>query len=169
MVFDYVGEFGPVILMIFTIFLLIHKKVFLTYYFTGLIINTVLNIILKLLIRDPRPSDDTVQRLNIDQYGMPSGHSQSVGFSTSYIYLTLHNPNIFILYVIVSMLTMYQRYTSHCHTISQIILGYIVGIGIGCWFMYMASIRIQGHLQSKEDDNAYVLYYTFSHLKRPFY
>lgn len=149
---DNIGKYGPLVLILLTVVLLFNKKVFLMYYLIGLFVNTVINIILKGLIRDPRPSGDTVTRTPFDKYGMPSGHSQSVGFSLCYIWFTLYSPVVFVLYAIISVLTMYQRYKYNCHTIPQIIIGYITGIVIGVLFIYIALYKIKGKIHCKQDD-----------------
>ena len=152
-----IGEFGPLLLFILTVFLLSNKQIFLAYYLIGIFINTIINIFLKLLICDPRPSSDIVDRLKFDKYGMPSGHSQSVGFSTAYIFCTLNSQSIFVLYSIISLITMFQRYKNHCHTISQIVIGYIIGIVFGILIIYIASYKIKGVIHCKQDDNSFVL------------
>jgi dolichyldiphosphatase len=162
---DYIGFFGPVILFITTIFLLLHKQVFLWGYIIANIINIIFNIILKNLIKDPRPEQDprlfksaieNGKHLSIDKYGMPSGHSQSVGFSCTFIYFALYNFYYFLGYFIISIITMLQRFNSKNHTISQIIVGFLLGSLLGYISISICREYLKGKLREKKDDDCYI-------------
>ena len=113
-----IGQNGPLLLLIVTIFLLRNKYNFLFYYILFLIISLLVNIVLKGIIQQPRPSIDakTFQimmknkerfiykhGIPYDIFGMPSAHSQSVLMSTIFIYLSLHDIKIFILYLFITI------------------------------------------------------------------
>jgi membrane-associated phospholipid phosphatase len=83
---------------------------------------------------------------------MPSGHSQSVLFSTTFIYLALRKNNIFYIYLIISLLTMLQRVTYNYHTILQVCVGASVGFAVGYLFYYLATQNITGQIREKIDD-----------------
>ena len=55
---DYIGLYAPVILFILTLFLLRNMPNYLQYFVVGFIFNNILNIILKIAIKDARPNDD---------------------------------------------------------------------------------------------------------------
>ena len=165
---DNMGKFGPVILFIISIFLLRKKPNFLAYYVFGLFLNGLLILVLKGIFKQPRPSEDLQlfnlavkesKRFNFDNgypydiFGMPSGHSSYVLFSTIFIYLVFKNPNILLIYLLLSINTLRQRVISNNHTIIQVIAGAFVGILFSYFIFYMAQEKIMGKLLLKKDDN----------------
>ena len=56
---DWIGISAPVILFIISLFLLRNVKKYLLFYVGGFGLNNLLNILLKILIKEPRPDDDT--------------------------------------------------------------------------------------------------------------
>ena len=72
-------------------------------------------------------------------YGMPSGHSQSTLFFSTYVILNLLNNNFnnnvkilgTLLFTLISLGIMYSRIYLNCHTIQQVIIGGIIGILLG--------------------------------------
>jgi membrane-associated phospholipid phosphatase len=165
-IIDIIGYFGPQILILLTIFLLFNKYTLLQIYLIGFVINSFLNFVLKGIIKQPRPSEDKHvfnvwlnngmkgDRLWFDRFGMPSGHAQSVFYSTFFIIFALQNTNINILYLIISLNTLYQRVKYKNHTVLQVIVGAIVGTIIGSLLYYYSQKILQGKLKEKEDDNA---------------
>ena len=85
---------------------------------------------------------------------MPSGHAQQTAYSLMFIYLCLKNKSIFTYYLIITLITFYQRYKYRNHTILQIIVGAIVGILSGLIIFYMSQQNIKGLLKLKPDNNA---------------
>lgn len=162
------GKFGPLILFLSSLYLLWNKSNLLYYYICGGFFNAILNIVLKGIIKEPRPSEDP-KLFNIalkhsirfkfvngyphDIFGMPSGHAQSAFFSTVFIYLALKDIKISIMYLMVALLTMYQRVLFNRHTILQVFAGAIVGILFANCIYYMARQKITGKLRIKPDDN----------------
>lgn len=165
-IIDIIGFFGPQILILITILLLFNKYILLKVYLIGCTINIILNFILKGIIKDPRPSEDKhifnvwlnngmkSKRIWFDRFGMPSGHAQSVFYSTSFINFALQNTNISIFYLIVSIITLYQRVKYQNHSVLQVIVGLIVGVIIGSLLYYYSKKILKGKLNEKEDDNA---------------
>jgi len=167
---DKIGKYGPIILIIITLYLLRKHNNLFFYYAIGIFINTIVNIILKGLILQPRPSEDP-KMFNLaikngkrfvfkngiiphDICGMPSGHTQSVIFSTVFIYLSLKNIKIALSYLIISLITMYQRIEYNHHTTFQVIVGGIVGSLLAYIVFYLAKQNIKGIIKIKSDDNA---------------
>ena len=165
-ILNYTGEFGPMILFVPTIFLLFNKRATLIYYISGSFLNSVLNIFLKLLFQQPRPSDDPdkfelmMERrkhlllIPYDVFGMPSGHAQTVAFTTAFVFFTIRN-NIFRWFcVLISLLTIWQRVHYNYHTVLQVVVGSITGILFAGLMFYLNKINIAGLLKEKCDDNA---------------
>jgi len=159
---DYLGLFAPVILLLSSIVLLFKKKIYLNSFVFGFIFNNILNVLLKLLIKEPRPADDSRlieigvahgKRIGPHKFGMPSGHAQNCGFCLIFITLVLDNPNVTSIYVIITFISMYQRYLYNNHTILQLIIGLLVGLGFGYVTYLSANMLIRGNIKGKKDDN----------------
>jgi membrane-associated phospholipid phosphatase len=165
---DYIGLFGPLILFLFSVFLLWNKSNYLTYYVYGSVLNGLLTLILKGIFKQPRPSEDPklfnlaikeskrfkfIDGYPYDIFGMPSGHSSSVIFSTMFIFCVFKNNRFLLLYLLISMITMIQRITSNNHTFTQIIAGAFVGAIFSYLIFYMARQKIMGSLLLKKDDD----------------
>ena len=147
------GQYGPFILLFMSLYLLKNLNNYLFYFTFGYFLNILLNIVLKGLIQQPRPMDDE-HLFNIamnngkrfimhngmpfDIFGMPSGHSQSVMYSTCFIFLVLKNIKITIFYLLISIITFYQRVIEKYHTVFQVIIGNIVG---GLIFIYNTKLK----------------------------
>lgn len=137
-IIDRIGFYGPTINFIIGFISLLKQVKYLSGYlvFTG--INYILNNVLKTTFQEARPSgrillyqgeDDHYK--NASMYGMPSGHGQSVFFALTYVYLVKHSLYTFILELSIALLTCYQRWKYRRHTISQIIVGSLIGILFG--------------------------------------
>lgn len=144
------GAYGPIILIVLSWYLLWDHKNLFFYYTVGIFANAILNIIFKGIIQEPRPMfDDKKVRLlktygkdffyqngiPFDIFGMPSGHAQASLFSTVFVYLTFKQTNLLYIYVPLTLLTCYQRVKFDYHSISQIVVGGIVGAAFG-YFVY---------------------------------
>ena len=84
---------------------------------------------------------------------MPSGHSESAFYSTSYIHFALKNENITFIYTVFSLITLSQRVYFKYHTVLQVIIGSIVGIVFSYFIYYLAKKQITGLLIKKKDDD----------------
>jgi membrane-associated phospholipid phosphatase len=162
------GKLGPLLLFINSLYLLWNKNNLFYYYVYGVFLNAILNLVLKGIIKEPRPSEDP-KLFNIalkhstrfkfvdgyphDIFGMPSGHAQSALFSTIFIYLALKDIRITIGYLFVSLLIIYQRVLFKQHTVIQVFAGAIVGILFGGFIYFMAQQKIMGKLRAKKDDD----------------
>ena len=161
------GGYAPVLLILLSWYLLWEHNNLLFYYNIGLISNSVLNIILKGLIQEPRPMFDNKKvRLMIAHkdyffqngikfhiYGMPSGHAQMSFFNLVYIYLSLKHTNLLYLYLVISLLICYQRVKYEFHSILQVIVGAIIGSGFGFLVYKLAREKIKGKIREKPDDD----------------
>lgn len=134
-IIDHIGFLGPFILILLTIYYFLfisHTISFIFVYILGYLVNMTLNFVLKNMIRESRPVDEKsflpIERLSIDTYGMPSGHAQSVWYSTMMFMLNTSSYNIIGLSIVISCITIYQRYSYRNHTLNQLIAGSIVGM-----------------------------------------
>ena len=167
-IFSNFGRVGPIILLIISSYLLWDKPTLFYYYRFGFITSAILNIILKGIFKYPRPSEDPLE-FNLalqnggrfvfkngiphDIFGMPSGHSQASMFITTYIFLTLKNKKIALIFFLLSLLIMYQRVKDNHHTLFQVLAGAIVGVGYGYLFYYFGQQKLMGKIKAKPDDN----------------
>ena len=163
-----IGEYGPIILLIITCYFLWNKSNMLFYYVIGFFINSILNIILKGIIQQPRPLEDKTQfnaaikngkhfifkdtGIPFDIFGMPSGHAQSCLYSTGFIFLTLKRTNILFFYLFISIITIYQRIHDNLHNIIQIFVGAIIGLLFSYGVYYFANQKTKGLIREKKDD-----------------
>jgi membrane-associated phospholipid phosphatase len=159
--------YGPFFLIILSWFLLWNKNTLFFYYTIGLFLDTILNLVLKGLFKQPRPSADP-QKFNLaithgkrflfkdgmpyDIFGMPSGHSQSVLFSTVFMYFALKDKKIIYIYAIISLLTMIQRIYSYNHTLFQTIVGAFIGSIVGYLMFFLSGQKLTGIITEKLDD-----------------
>ena len=120
---------------------------------------------MKGIIRQPRPGEDKrlfnlklmsknkVNRIGHDIFGMPSGHAQLTFYVSSFIFFTLKDKWIPMMYFIVSLITLYQRVKYKNHTFEQVVIGAIVGIIMGYAFSLYNKRVLSGEPSAKKDDN----------------
>ena len=165
--FDKIGFLGPVVLAITSGYLLWDKNTLFFYYIFGFFFDVLLNLVLKGLIQQPRPSEN-IQTFNLalthgkrflfkngmphDIFGMPSGHAQSVFFSTVFIYCALKKKYILYGYLLMSLIVTAQRVFFMHHTPLQVFVGAIIGCGLGFFVYYLARLNLKGHITEKLDD-----------------
>ena len=161
---NYIGLYAPIILFFLSLFLLRNMTKYLSFFVVGFIFNNILNIVLKLLIKEPRPTTDQKAieigvvngaRIGFDKFGMPSGHAQNCGYCLVFIIMTLNNHFITTLYLLLSVISLFQRYLNNNHTILQLIIGLIVGTFFGCLTYNIANKYIMGNIKMKKDDYFY--------------
>ena len=163
LLFSYIGLYTPIIQVILTLFLLRNMPIYLRVYVAGTILNNIINIILKLTLKEPRPNNEQKAieigvvngaRIGFDKFGMPSGHAQNCGYNLASIILTLHNQFVTTLFASITVISLLQRYLYKNHTVLQLIVGFFVGIGLG-YVMYLIGTKyIMGNIKMKKDDGA---------------
>jgi len=160
---DSIGYLGPFVLLFTSIYLLWNKSTLLIIYLIGFFLNILLNYLLKILIQQPRPSEEinlfnalkaSGKIIPFDSYGMPSGHAQEVFYSTFFIYFALKNNKVVCLFLLMSLYTGYQRIKYNSHTLLQVICGSIIGSIMGYFFFNLSTKKLMGVLKFKLDDNA---------------
>jgi len=166
-----IGSYGPLLLFFQSTFFLQKKPNYMIYYIIGFLFDGLTNLLLKGIIKQPRPfiNVDTYNLalmhlrrfmfkdgILFDLYGMPSGHSQSVMFSTTFMMLVLRNKLVASLYLFISLITLYQRVEKNMHTIPQVLVGALFGVCTGGLFYYLGQRNLIGNLKEKLDDFAFV-------------
>lgn len=169
--FYQIGNNGPFILWISSLLLLRHKNTYFVFYLFGYVFNILLNQVLKILLKQPRPSIDTKtfdlalkQMKKVNSYanlisydavlGMPSGHAQGVFYSAAYVFLVL-NPlsnNIILFYLSVIFTTVVQRVYYRFHTVAQIMVGAIIGVTYAYVIYLLANKHIKGSLKERAEE-----------------
>ena len=167
--FYYFGTVGPIFLFFLSLFFLRNKSHLSFYYVIGFFMNAILNIVLKGIIKQPRPSEDPEKfkialknqervgyrnGLPYDIFGMPSGHAESSFFSVGFIYFTIRNMNLVGLYLVLSLLILFQRVIYNYHTILQVVVGSVVGLLFGYFVFQIAQEEIKGDIREKPDEDA---------------
>lgn len=164
-----IGEYGPILLIILSWYLLWNYHNLFFYYTIGLFTNAILNIILKGIIQEPRPIFDAKKvkllrthannyflqnGIPFNMFGMPSGHAQTAFFSTVFIYLVFKQTNLLYIFIPLSLLTSYQRVSLEYHSISQVIIGGIVGSAFAHLVYKLVREKMKGKIREKPDDDA---------------
>ena len=151
---DYIGFFGPFILFCISLWKLSTRVPFL-YGYVGLFLgSTLINKLLKILFKQPRPDgsrtivDEPYQ--GADAYGMPSGHAQSVCFSATYLYLTTNDLLWLALELCVVSLTVLQRWKYKNHSIEQLAVGSLVGTFLGYYGYQLMNTWIKESMSVKK-------------------
>lgn len=168
-ILDKIGRYGRQILFFLSVFILYksEKSVALAFYIFGVSISILINIILKIIIKEPRPLEDTPdfnflvqsnKRVSYDKFGMPSGHTQFAFFTLAFMSYALwshkHYVSIMSFYALITVTIVSQRIIGRNHTITQVIAGAFAGTLIGLGFVHLAKSKIIGKIRQKEDDNA---------------
>lgn len=86
--------------------------------------------------------------------GMPSGHMVLLGILSSIVYNIYkinNNINSIYIYLIIVVTTGLSRYYLNCHTIPQVILGYVLGIILGITY-YFIDQEISKYIKRYKDD-----------------
>jgi len=157
-----IENYGPLIIIFISSFKLFSKITYLYFYIIGIIFNTIINSFLKYLIKEPRPSNQFSKEvknselfLPSDNFGMPSGHAQNLGYSLGFMFIFIKNSNLFWIYIIFSIITLFQRFYNEKHTIIQLIIGFFLGLIIGIIFYKLGNHYLKGNLSKKKDDYAF--------------
>jgi membrane-associated phospholipid phosphatase len=163
-----IGRLGRQIICASSVIILYkwEKPVTLGYYALGAIFCTIVNMILKILIKHPRPKHDKPdynfliennKRVSYDKFGMPSGHAQFMFFTLAFMSFTMREHEyywwIIAFFVMLTINTSVQRIQDDNHTLSQVVVGAVIGTLIGAGAFYITKSKLKGKLKSKEDDN----------------
>jgi membrane-associated phospholipid phosphatase len=131
-----IGFNMPVISLFIAVFYLYIKKGNIENFLFFYVLSLIVNITLKLIIKQPRPIKSNHDgSIPGNSYGMPSGHVQTVSFVFFYLYF-LYPDNIALLFIaLISIFITYkQRLYCHKHTSLQVNAGFFVGFSLALLF-----------------------------------
>ena len=158
-----IGENGPTIIFLLCFYVLYFKPILLITFIIGYQFNSILNHCLKGWLRFPRPNENlklfyikinSDSHIPFERFGMPSGHIQSIFFSLFFLFFSLQkkiniNPFIFFFILIISAITLFERFYLNHHSFLQLLCGAILGAIIGYLFYYYSQLRLRGSLNRK--------------------
>lgn len=130
-VFEKIGSYGHLLMFSLVTYYFFYMKSALWGYWIGSIINETVIILLKRIIKQPRPVPITPDMEAHDYYGMPSGHTQHTIFSMVYVGLMNPNPIWLLCLCLLTFVSVYERVHNEKHSIWQIIVGGILGVIMG--------------------------------------
>lgn len=127
-----IGYYGPLLLIAMNLYFLYDRFFWFIVYLIFVVVNTIVNKLLKIIIKEPRPIDSkkygSFEKLeNEEKYGMPSGHAQSSGFSIIFYYFLFGIDQAFYLMLFITGITVFQRSYNKNHTIPQLLIGLTIG------------------------------------------
>lgn len=132
------GYFSEIIIALVVIYALNKNLLDISIFIFFFILSGYSNALFKSFIKQPRPNEpkkflysEHFSRAN-KVYGMPSGHSQNVFYSITYLYLIAKDGMYWLqLGLVLATLMVYERWTFHNHTLLQLFAGAMVGIVFG--------------------------------------
>lgn len=160
-ILHYIGLYAPGILLCLSLFFLRNMKHHLRFFTIGFILNTMLNILLKISIKEPRPSEDHKkleiaiahgEQVDFNKLGMPSCHAQNCAYCLIFIATALSNPLIIMIYLVFTIISICQRYISNEHSILQLLVGLIVGSAFAYLMYWVTNKHITGNIKMRADD-----------------
>ncbi|CAA19178.2 palmitoyl protein thioesterase/ dolichol pyrophosphate phosphatase fusion protein Pdf1 [Schizosaccharomyces pombe] len=112
--------------------------------FGGQVVNEFINYVVKVSLKYPRPAD-------IEYgvgYGMPSSHSQFMGFFSAYMIawdykyrrsqcFSMLSFAKYAIYLTLSTFVCSSRYLLDFHYLTQVVYGYMIGFGVGLFWVYL--------------------------------
>ena len=130
-IIEFIGFNGPYITSIITVARLLMRYQYLIAYILFYYTNQEINKILKIVIKQERPTNGQSfakeKYEGAQKYGFPSGHAQSIFFSLSFLYLVTNSKILLLVTCSIATLTLYQRWNSRKHTVEQLFAGSVVG------------------------------------------
>ena len=139
-VVETIGYEGPNISLLITSLALLDQKKYLGSFILFYFVEYYVIGLLKNILKEPRPKgyldkkyEDGGKYEGIAYYGMPSGHSAIVWYSTAFLWLVKQSPYLLIIELAICFNTMYQRWSFKKHSIEQLSVGMILGISFACF------------------------------------
>lgn len=154
------GRYGPFVMFIISLIILKAKTVTTESYVIGFVMNTLINPVIKLIVKQRRPDREksttylsatidksknpndfkhppsfVEQATDAHRYGMPSGHAQTAFFSLIYIWLAYRHTPLTLVFLLLTIITCIQRIVARKHYLDQVIIGAIIG-GLLAFFFF---------------------------------
>jgi membrane-associated phospholipid phosphatase len=127
-VVEKIGMYGHLLMFGIVSLYLFYMKSALWGYWIGSAINEIVVLVLKRVLKEPRPKLITTDVNAPEYYGMPSGHTQHTVFSVVYLGLMNANPIWLMCLGLLSCFAIYERIINQKHSVRQVIVGGILGI-----------------------------------------
>jgi len=129
------GYFGDTISFFIICILIFNKFIFFIFYIICFIINMCINNYLTNKIKQKNPSNP-IKFLESDtffkkRYGMPSFHTQNIFFSIGYVFFILNNFIWRLVFLLIGISVIYERYVFRDHTMKQLLYGSLLGLLLG--------------------------------------
>ena len=161
-----IGQYGSFILFLTTLFLFVQLKLLTTMqiYLLGSAINLFLNIIIKIILKHPRPTEDlelfhlTKQFAPWTRFGTPSTNIQTMLFTITFTAFTTLQIYILLPYFIIIINTMLQELIfTPSYYVYQVIIAAVIGSIVGYLFYLLSNRLLKGNLKEKEEENAPII------------
>jgi membrane-associated phospholipid phosphatase len=139
--FDMFGIYGIYGIVVYVSYRLFYRKSYLFAFWICLALNTQFVRLLKNWIKEPRPNADFRERFMVhSKYGMPSGHAQLYSYAMTYYWFTQKPASIHEMLVLLFFycITVAERYMNNKHSISQLVVGTVLGVLTGYISYWMA-------------------------------
>jgi len=145
-IIDEIGYRNPELLLLFNSIILLDQKKYLAIYLLFFLVDYYLIGFTKNLIKQPRPIGFSDSKYYdggdySKSYGMPSGHSGLVFYSTVYLWFVKKSIPLLIFELSMCAITLYQRYIFKKHTIQQLFAGALLGSTVA-FFAYHTGKKI---------------------------
>ena len=150
------------VLVILSIIVLYFVKIHYYYFGLGFVLNNMLNIVLKMIIKEPKdlPNVKAIKiaitngfNINLEKFGMPSENMQNCGYCLLYIMMVLKNPLVSLLYLLITLYILNNDLMNN-YTLFQELVGFVIGCSVGYLMYYLGNDYIIGNKKHKPDDNA---------------
>ena len=144
------------ILVLITVILLQNTKIYLYVYVTGLLVSYLIGIILKRVLKQPRPNSDMqsfnfrlihhIHTMSTNEFGMPSLHAIISAYSTLYMILVSSYKEIWVGYICATVAICTYKIHMLFHSIYQIIVGLFIGICVAyiCILISTYILKVRG-------------------------
>ncbi len=138
-----IGGYGPFALFMLGVYRLYDLPKYLVWFCILVSLNELLNLTLKNTIREPRPIRISNDIPSLWIYGMPSGHAQHSVFLILFMQLVKPSWPVFCASLVILIIVLFERYIDRFHTISQIIVGGILGALFATTSVFILHKRIE--------------------------
>ena len=136
------------------------KYIFLSSYILFFLLNLLINYILKIILKHPKPNENIdlfhfiKEKIEYERFGTPSVNCQSCLFSTFFILFSTKNLFYFFFYLFLSFYVIYQEIYNNISYYYQILIATIIGIIISIIAYQLSLFFLKGKIELKEEENA---------------